>query len=213
MPKTYMLIDLQNQQPAPAHVASWIGDVGEAWIFFGEHELGLLPHYFEIGPQVSIVPIARPGNNSLDFHLVMYLGYLIARCKQPARFVVVASDRDYDAAIEHACSQGFQVERISPLPAAPTTTSERTIGVETSAPADTALTTRARRSEKKTAIAAYAGILSDLRSNPPGNLKALRNRIGSRLGDESSPSIDEIIDHLRTMDVVDIQGDTLRYLI
>jgi hypothetical protein len=40
--------------------------------------------------------------NSLDFHLVMYLGYLIAR-RESGRFIVVADDRDYDAAIEHAC--------------------------------------------------------------------------------------------------------------
>ena len=51
MPKTYLLVDLQNQQPEPAHIASWIGDEGEVWLFFGEHELNLLPRYFEIGPQ------------------------------------------------------------------------------------------------------------------------------------------------------------------
>ena len=107
MPKTYVLVDLQNRQPEPAHIASWIGTDGEVWIFYGEHELNLLPHYFEIGPQVSIVPISRPGQNALDFHLVMYLGYLIAKCERSARFVVVAGDRDYDAAIEHACAQGF----------------------------------------------------------------------------------------------------------
>jgi len=141
----------------------------------------------------------------------MYLGYLIAKCNRPARFVVVASDRDYDAAIEHACAQGFQVERMSPLPAAPTSTGKLAVKVDVSKTGGPATTT-GPKPKGRTAIAVYAGILRDLRSNPPGNLKALRNRIGSRLGNDSSSNIDEIIDHLRTMDVLQIQGDELRYL-
>lgn len=42
MSKTYLLIDLQNRHPAPADVASRMGPNGEAWVFYGEHEIGLL---------------------------------------------------------------------------------------------------------------------------------------------------------------------------
>lgn len=54
MNKTYLLIDLQNRQPAPESVAPWIGANGEAWIFYGEHQIGLLAQYMELGDRVSL---------------------------------------------------------------------------------------------------------------------------------------------------------------
>ena len=63
MTKTYLLIDLENRQPVPKDVAAWMGEVGEAWIFFAEQQ-------------------KRPGKNSLDFHLVLYLGYLVVKRKK-----------------------------------------------------------------------------------------------------------------------------------
>lgn len=60
MSKTYLLIDLQNRHPAPESVASWMGVNGEAWIFYGEHEIGLLAQYMELGDRVSLVDISKP---------------------------------------------------------------------------------------------------------------------------------------------------------
>ena len=60
MSKTYLLIDLQNRHPAPEDVASWMGSDGAAWIFYGEHEIGLLAPYMELGDRVSLVDISRP---------------------------------------------------------------------------------------------------------------------------------------------------------
>lgn len=119
MTKTYLLIDLQNRQPAPEHVASWMGANGEAWVFYGEQEIGLLAQYMELGYQVSLVDISKPGKNSLDFHLVLYLGYLVGRREPGAHFVIVAADGDYDPAIVHARSKGQQVERVEVLGPAP----------------------------------------------------------------------------------------------
>lgn len=119
MSKTYLLIDLQNRHPAPEDVASWMGANGEAWIFYGEHEIGLLAQYMELGDRVSLVDISKPGKNSLDFHLVLYLGYLVGRHEPGARFVIVAADGDYDPAIVHARSKGRQVERVEVLGALP----------------------------------------------------------------------------------------------
>lgn len=115
---TILLIDLQNRQPAARHVAAWMGSDGEAWIFYGDDEIGALwDTYLALGPQVSIVPITRPGNNSLDFHLVLHLGYLIAKRPSGTRFVIVAADSDYDAAIDHARLDGVDVVRIADLKA------------------------------------------------------------------------------------------------
>lgn len=112
MSKTYLLIDLQNRHPPPEDVASWMGSNGEAWIFYGEHEIGLLAPYMELGDRVSLVDISRPGKNSLDFHLVLYLDYLVGRHEPGARFAIVAADGDYDprdraCAIEGATSRAY----------------------------------------------------------------------------------------------------------
>ena len=125
---------------------------------------------------------------------------------------MVASDRDYDSAIEHARSQGVQVERISPLLAPLTATRKLPTRIATAAAGDTASAKNAKVLKRKTGIAVYAGVLRDLQTNRPGTLAALRNRIRSRLGDESSSTVDQVIDHLLTMDLVEIQGDTLRHL-
>ncbi len=48
-----------------------MGTNGEAWIFYGEHEIGQLAQYMELGDRVSLVDISNPGKNSLDFHLAL----------------------------------------------------------------------------------------------------------------------------------------------
>jgi hypothetical protein len=47
--KTYLLIDLENRQPDPELVAAWMGRDGEAWIFYGEQQISLLPNYWQLG--------------------------------------------------------------------------------------------------------------------------------------------------------------------
>jgi hypothetical protein len=117
--RNYLLIDLENRQPDPKHVENWIGALGEAWIFFGEQQIKLLPKYWVIGNQIEVVPIFRPGKNSMDFHVMLYLGYLVAKRKRAARFVVVAADAGYDPAIAHARRMGVNVERVADLGAVP----------------------------------------------------------------------------------------------
>lgn len=103
-----------------------MGADGEAWIFYGHDEIeGLWKTYFPLGPQVSVVPIARPGNNSLDFHLVLHLGGLIAKRPPGTRFVIVSADSDYDAAIDHARLDGVDIVRIAELGAPPEPSSAR----------------------------------------------------------------------------------------
>ena len=43
MTKPYLLVDLENRQPEPERVAARIGESDEAWIFFGEQQMNLLP--------------------------------------------------------------------------------------------------------------------------------------------------------------------------
>jgi len=220
--KTFLLIDLENRQPPPEHVAAWIGETGEAWIFFGEQQINQLPHYWQIGEQVTIVPTSRPGRNSLDFHLILYLGYLVAKQKKKARFVVVADDADYDPAIEHAKAEGIDVVRISELPlevsvpsakGAPKQVTSRAAAQPSSVvPSAPVVTVSPRKSKTPNAI--YAGILEDIRGpNTPRDLQALKSRIQSRIGhDPATQIVTRVLARLETMDVIKVADGKLIYL-
>lgn len=208
MTKTYVLIDLENRRPAPEHVAAWMGDAGETWIFYGEQQINLLAKYLVLGEQVSIVPISRPGRNSLDFHLVLYLGFLVAKQKKGARFVVVAEDKDYDRAIEHAQGEGIDVVRVPELWA---------IGAQIDSAAAVSAIPAARKLAKpraKTTSAIYAGILKDIHSpHRPHDLTALKSRIQSRIGHQAAPEkVAEVMARLETMDVIKVANNEMTYM-
>lgn len=201
MTKTYLLIDLQNRKPAPADIASWMGVNGEAWIFFGEQEIGLLAQYMELGDRVSLVDISKPGKNSLDFHLVLYLGYLVGRHEPGARFVIVAADGDYDPAIVHARSKGRQVERVEVLGPAP----DKAAVIVASAP-------RSKKSKSVDQISSE--IRKDLvEAGKPKTLDALKRRIQWRFGPEPVPEkVDDVMARLVTSRVIEIADGSLRYM-
>ncbi|MCE9658099.1 MAG: hypothetical protein K8R60_06030 [Burkholderiales bacterium] len=216
--KTYVLVDLQNRKPPFEHVEACIGETGEAWIFYGEQELELLPNYWQIGKQVSIVPISQPGNNSLDFHLVLYLGYLVAKDKK-ARFIVVAADRDYDPAIAHARGAGINVVRVPELRAevptdgqAPALATDSPGGLRASKTTERTPTrvdaagrdAPDRLPNAKRIAAVYEGILKDIRGgNKPRTLEALKARIRSRLGKAATPEgVADVLAQLKTTDVI-----------
>lgn len=91
-----------------------MGAAGKAWIFYGANQLKLLPAFSAIGDRVTLVPISRPGTNSLDFHLVFYLGHLAAKSPE-SEFTVLSKDKGYDPAIKHAQMLKFAVRRIAGL--------------------------------------------------------------------------------------------------
>lgn len=109
-----LLVDLESVQPAPTDVGRWIREEGSAWIFHGPHQKKTLPQYEALGPRVTLVPISRCGKNSLDFHLVFYLGYLTAR-NPKGTFAVLSRDKGYDPAITHARTLEFDLLRIDEL--------------------------------------------------------------------------------------------------
>lgn len=111
----HLLVDLENVQPTAAAVAGWMGATGKAWIFYGANQLKLLPAFRALGDRVTLVPISRPGANSLDFHLVFYLGHLAAKSPTSA-FTVLSKDKGYDPAIKHAQMLDFAVRRVAALP-------------------------------------------------------------------------------------------------
>jgi hypothetical protein len=112
----HLLVDLENVQPAPDQLRAYLTQGASAWIFHGANQKKLLPPLQALGNQVTPVPTAKPGKNSLDFHLIFYLGYLASR-NNHCRFVVLSNDKGYDPAIAHARILGLEVIRTKELSA------------------------------------------------------------------------------------------------
>ncbi|QSI33314.1 NYN domain-containing protein [Variovorax sp. RKNM96] len=224
MTKTYLLIDLQNRQPAPEHVASWMGANGEAWIFYGEHEIGQLAQYMELGDRVSLVDISKPGKNSLDFHLVLYLGYLVGRHEPGARFVIVAADGDYDPAVVHARSKGQQVERVEVLGPTPVKVESEPFKQSHLWQTPTALRPLAGKAIESTPLGPSfkklksvdqisAEILKDfVEAGKPKTLSALEKRIQWRFGPDPVPEkVAGVLAVLVTVGVIWVSDGSLEY--
>lgn len=202
-----------------------MGADGEAWIFFGEHEIGLLAQYMELGDRVSLVDISKPGKNSLDFHLVLYLGYLVGRHEPGARFVIVAADGDYDPAIVHARSKGRQVERVEVLAPAPVEVKllppqQATFSLSPTASrpvaGDTAviMPSMPRIKKSKSVDQISSEILKDLvEAGKPKTLDALKKRIQWRFGPEPVPKkVADVMSQLVTSGAIQIADGSLRYI-
>ncbi|MGJ7609525.1 MULTISPECIES: PIN domain-containing protein [unclassified Variovorax] len=110
----HLLVDLENVQPSPQEVEAWLGETGKAWVFYGPHQHKKKAGFEAGSPRSTLVPISRTGANSLDFHLIFYLGYLAARYPK-YRFVVLAKDTGYDPPIAHARTLAFSVKRLQSL--------------------------------------------------------------------------------------------------
>lgn len=115
----HLLVDLENVQPSPSDVEAWLGGEGHAWVFYGPHQLRRKAEFESESPRSTLIPISRSGSNSLDFHLVFYLGYLAAKHPK-GRFVVLAKDKGYDPPIAHARTLAFSIQRMRVLPSTPT---------------------------------------------------------------------------------------------
>lgn len=111
----HLLVDLENVQPSPMEVEAWLGNAGQAWVFYGPTQLKRKAAFERDSPRSTLIPISRTGSNSLDFHLVFYLGYLAAKHPK-CRFVVLAKDTGYDPPIAHARTLAFSVQRMKALP-------------------------------------------------------------------------------------------------
>lgn len=191
---------------------------------FGEQEIGLLAQYMELGDQVSLVDISRPGKNSLDFHLVLYLGYLVGRHEPEARFVIVAADGDYDPAIVHARSKGRQVERVEVLGPAPVEVKSLPLQQATFSQSPTALRPVASNSavimpsvpmtkKSKSVDQISSEILKDLvEAGKPKTLDALKKRIQWRFGPEPVPKeVADVMSKLETSGAIKIADGSLQY--
>jgi NTP pyrophosphatase (non-canonical NTP hydrolase) len=111
VPGTHVLLDHENVQPTDAELRALVPDVHQVWVFHGLHQRQAEARFASFGADLTAVPISKTGQNSLDFHLSFYMGYIASR-NQASAMVVVANDKGYEPMLEHARSMGFAARQI-----------------------------------------------------------------------------------------------------
>ncbi len=233
----HVLVDLENVQPPAALLDELAPGYADAWIFHGPHQQKLSQTFKAlIGDRATLVPITRPGNNALDFHLSFYLGYVAA--KHPnAQLVVVANDKGYEPMIEHAVALGFEVRRES-YDAAKTTPKKAVVAKTPAAkkkptPAKKVVAKKAAKSKKKpvaTIAAPSKKVVAVKDSSGQARLRRVVKAFG-KMGAErprkkasflrhleamlgknaSETTLAEAIAHLKKTGTVVVDGDTVTY--
>ena len=109
--QTHVLVDWENVQPKDTDLRNLVPDVTNVWIFHGPNQKRVDEDQKSFGTALTLVPISRPGKNSLDFHLSYYVGYISSR-NPNARFVVISNDKGYEPMLEHAKVLGFAASQV-----------------------------------------------------------------------------------------------------
>ena len=109
--QTHVLVDWENVQPKATDIRTLVPDVSNVWIFHGPSQKRVAAGQTSFGDSVTLVPIARAGKNSLDFHLSFYMGYITSRHPE-ARFVVISNDQGYGPMLQHALELGFAASQV-----------------------------------------------------------------------------------------------------
>lgn len=122
---TYLLLNFENLQPPPEHIAQVRGDDCHLWIFHGPHQnrfsAELVKAWQPLGRRVEFIQCSKPGRNALDFHIAFHLGQLHQRTHsagEASRFVVVTGDGGFDAIFIHMRELGCVVDKAASIPAA-----------------------------------------------------------------------------------------------
>lgn len=235
-----LLVDLENVQPSPQDVEAWLGKAGQAWVFYGPNQLKRKAAFEQHSPRSTLVPISRSGANSLDFHLVFYLGYLAAKHPK-SRFVVLAKDKGYDPPIIHARTLAFSIQRLKALPASlPTSIAAtkkatpieismvplppskrktvvpkptRALKVAESASASSGQPSLKEKAHQATSNELYRKLVAELnRTNRPNSMLALQRYIQTKFGTTSNPEqVQTTINRLLTGKVINLKNNVFTY--
>ena len=96
--ETYYLIDFENVNDAGLACSNQLGSHDHIHIFSTKNapKIGIksLTNFNDADFYSHIIPA---GNQSLDMHLIAYLGYLIGKnASQKCKYIIVSKDNDYD---------------------------------------------------------------------------------------------------------------------
>lgn len=115
--ETFYLIDFENVHNEGIENIDSLSKTDHVHIFSTENALNIrMDIVFSKGIDISghIVPVRK---QSLDMHLVSYLGYLLGTHGKQCSYVIVSNDKDYDNVIKFWKDEGYP--NISRKPAIP----------------------------------------------------------------------------------------------
>lgn len=115
--ETFYLIDFENVHNEGMQNIDFLSKTDHVHIFSTENAVNIrLDIVFSKGIDINghIVPIR---NQSVDMHLVSYLGYLLGEHGKQCAYVIVSNDKDYDNIISFWRKEGYtNISRKSAIP-------------------------------------------------------------------------------------------------
>lgn len=113
---TYILLDFEN---CPHETAQGLrGGDAHLILFLGPHQtklpLELVEALQPMGDKVRFVRLATPGKNSLDFHIALLLGQLVAE-NPLGSFFLISKDQGFDSILKYLTDRSIKAERFASI--------------------------------------------------------------------------------------------------
>ncbi len=117
----FFLIDFENINSEKIKDISGTQENDVVIIFYSEHcltiQLDVVDYLIKAKMQIRTFNVKVGTHNALDFQLSSYLGYLIGKAGDGAKYHIVSNDKGYDNLCEYWQEQEMMVDRISfPVP-------------------------------------------------------------------------------------------------
>jgi len=218
----HLLVDFENLQPPPAHVARVRGDHSHLWVFHGPHQnkfdAAMVNAWKPIGDRLQLVQSSKNGKNALDFHIAYFLGVLREQdvaARRQSICIVVTGDGGFDALFDFMRGKGCAVDKAGSIPEA------LALAARMKAQAEKSSETKA--TEKPTPPRAtlveedvgkiVAGFASDPKSRPASR-KKLEPYVLSRLNNKVTPAVAQaVVKQLIKRGLVTFDGEKIKYVL
>lgn len=225
----HLFLDLENVQPTAAQLELVRGSHFRLWVLHGPQQ-----KYFTsdrvrawqpLGDQVRFVQSTKAGKNALDFHIAFCIGEASERDRageSAACYIIVSSDKGFDALFGYLSSQKILIGRTESLPEAlkvaaqvmakPVAQPQPTVQPK---PAVAAKPKAAAKPKPAGVSTSTERVLKDLREHPrnrPSTEKRLKNHVVSLLGkDATEQEVSRVMGELKARAVVKVEGTKVKY--
>lgn len=102
--ETFYLIDFENVHDTGIANIEKLKKTDYAYIFSTKNATNIRPDIFKDNIKLILVPT---GKQSLDMHLVSYLGYLLGIHGKDCSYVIISKDKDYDNIVNFWKGKGY----------------------------------------------------------------------------------------------------------
>ncbi len=115
--ETFYLVDFENVHNEGIKNIGSISKDEHIHIFSTDNVMKIEPRLFWDKGNKDINPYLVPiGKQSVDMHLVSFLGYLLGCHGKNCVYVIVSKDMDYDNIVKFWKKEGYKVSRVSAIP-------------------------------------------------------------------------------------------------